>query len=196
MNSESGSSRTLYDHLATVPDFRRGQGMRYPLPVLLVMMIMSIMSRSYGYREMARFMRGNKDALIEHLKLERDAMPSHVTIRTVMMNLDFDALNTAFRNWVTDCDHFASLDTIAIDAKALRSTVTEYDNAAQDFVCFVSAYAQQNGAVVALRSYQNKGDSEITVSRELIKTLTEVLQLQDVTFTLDALHCQKKQSSS
>lgn len=196
MNRESSCSKTLYDHLAKVPDFRRGQGKRYPLPVLLVMMIMSIMSRSYGYREMARFMRGNKDALIKHLKLERDAMPSHVTIRTVVMNLDFDALNTAFRNWVTDCDHFTSLDTIAIDAKSLGSTVTDYDNAAQDFMCFVSAYAQQKGAVVALTSYRNKGSSEITVSQELIKTLVEVLKLQNVTFTLDALHCQKKQSNS
>ena len=47
-------ARTLLDHLSEVEDFRRKEGRRYPLPSLLVMIIMAIMSGANGYREIAR----------------------------------------------------------------------------------------------------------------------------------------------
>ncbi len=185
------SRKVLIDYLAEVPDFRRAEGKRYPLPSLLVMIIMAIMSRCYGYREIARFLKANQSALIEQFQLKRKQMPSHVTIRTVLMNLDFKSLNAVFRQWVINCHPLKPDDWVAIDAKALGSTISDYDNAYQNFVSFVSAFAQQENLVVAVQRFQNKESSEIEVARDLIGVLTEVLGLKGVTFTLDALHCQK-----
>ncbi|MCB9070716.1 MAG: hypothetical protein H6629_23310 [Calditrichae bacterium] len=77
----------------------------------------------------------------------------------------------------------------------MASTIVSYDSAYQDFVSFVSAFAQQENIVIAVQRFQNKESSEIEVARELIRVLTEVLGLTGVTFTLDALHCQKKRYS-
>ena len=70
---------TLLDYLGEVPDFRRKEGRRYPLPTLLVMIIMAIMSGRYGYREIARFLKANREQLVKALDLKRTQMPSHVT---------------------------------------------------------------------------------------------------------------------
>ena len=183
--------RTLVDYLAQVPDFRRREGQRYPLPALLVMITMAIMSGHYGYREIARFLKANRDELTAQLHLKRKQMPSHVTIRTVLMKLDFQALNEAFEHWARAHLQVAPGDWVAVDAKAIRSTVTNYDNAYQDFVCLVSAFAQAEGTVLAMARYHNKATSEVSVTRELITTLVEALDLEGVVFTLDALHCKK-----
>lgn len=79
-----------------------------------------------------------------------------------------------------------------MDAKAIRSTVSDYDSAYQDFVCLVSAFACQSGTVLAQQSYHNKETSEITAARTLLADLTRGDGgLKGATFTLDALHCKK-----
>ena len=182
---------TLVEYLAQVPDFRRREGRRYPLPTLLVMIIMAILSGQYGYREIARFLKANRDELVAHLGLKRKRMPSHVTIRTVLMKLDFEALNKAFEHWAQTHLQVASGDWISVDAKAIGSTVTDYDNAYQDFVSLVSAFAQEQGTVLAMARYHNKDTSEVPLTRTLITAMVEALDLEDVVFTLDALHCKK-----
>ena len=182
---------TLLDYLGEVPDFRRKEGRRYPLPTLLVMIIMAIMSGRYGYREIARFLKANREQLVKALDLKRTQMPSHVTIRTVMMALDFEALNKAFEAWVVT--HVPAKEDlwVAVDAKSIRSTVTQYDSAYQDFVCLVSAFTHKEGLVLAHKSYHNKERSEVHVTQELIPQLIEKLGLKNTVFTLDALHCKK-----
>lgn len=182
---------TLVEYLAQVPDFRRREGLRYPLPALLVMITMAIMSGHYGYREIARFLKANRDELVAQLHLKRKQMPSHVTIRTVLMKLDFEALNEAFQHWAQTHLQIASGHWVSVDAKAIRSTVTDYNNAYQDFVCLVSAFAQEQGTVLAMARYHNKDTSEVTVTRTLITAMVEALDLEGVVFTLDALHCKK-----
>lgn len=182
---------TLVEYLAQVPDFRRREGRRYPLPTLLVMIIMAILSGQYGYREIARFLKANRDELVAHLGLKRKRMPSHVTIRTVLMKLDFEALNKAFEHWAQTHLQVASGDWVSVDAKAIGSTVTDYDNAYQDFVSLVSAFAQEQGTVLAMARYHNKDTSEVPLTRTLITAMVEALNLEGVVFTLDALHCKK-----
>ncbi len=182
---------TLVEYLAQVPDFRRREGRRYPLPTLLVMIIMAILSGQYGYREIARFLKANRDELVAHLGLKRKQMPSHVTIRTVLMKLDFEALNKAFEHWAQTHLQVASGDWVSVDAKAIGSTVTDYDNAYQDFVSLVSAFAQEQGTVLAMARYHNKDTSEVPLTRTLITAMVEALDLEGVVFTLDALHCKK-----
>ncbi len=145
----------------------------------------------YGYREIARFLKANRDELVAHLGLKRKRMPSHVTIRTVLMKLDFEALNEAFQHWAQTHLQVASGDWVSVDAKAIGSTVTDYDNAYQDFVSLVSAFAQEQGTVLAMARYHNKDTSEVPLTRTLITAMVEALDLEDVVFTLDALHCKK-----
>jgi len=178
---------SLIEHLQDVPDFRRGQGRRYRLDHTLTMIIMAIMSGRFGYREIGSFLRANADALAEHLRLDRRAMPSHVTVRTILRGVDFTALAAAFGAWARQHVPLRTGDLLVIDGKALGSTVEHYNDAYQDFICLVSLYAQRQGAVLALARYHNGHSSELVSVEQLIRAL----DLHDVTISVDALHCKK-----
>ena len=56
----------------------------------------------------------------------------------------------------------------------------------------VSLFCSESGLVLKTTSIENKKEHEGQAARELI----ELFDKQGVTFTLDALHCQKKQRKS
>lgn len=184
---------TLLQHLATVPDPRRGQGRRYPLPQMLAMTIMAMMSGHYGYRPTERFIRDNADDLRRLLDWPRKTMPSNVTLRAVLQALDFDALTGAFRAWAAE--RLAQGEVLAVDAKAVRSTYDGHDTAKQNFVALVSAYGVHSGIVASVTRYQNGQTSEVAAAQDLIADLAQALDLRGVTVTLDALHAVKKRSA-
>jgi hypothetical protein len=185
---------TLLDHLATVPDPRRPQGLRHPLAAILGGAIMAMMSGNHGYRPISRFLRDNADALRNHLGFARHALPSHVTVRAVLQALDFDVLSAAFRAWAAE--RIPGDEILAIDAKAIRSTVVGQGTAQQDFVALVSAYGIRSGVVASATRYQNGQTSEVAAAQDLIADLADALDLKGVTVTLDALHCTKKHSAA
>ena len=78
---------------SVIPDPRRAEGKRYPLVVLLIIMMMSIACGLYRYREMARFAEANKKDLQRFLGLKIERMPSHVTLRSIIQSIDFEQLN-------------------------------------------------------------------------------------------------------
>lgn len=184
---------TLLDALATVPDPRRGQGRRYPLPPLLAAVVMAMLSGHHGYRPIGRFLRHNADDLRAHLDFGRAALPSFVTVRAVLQALDFEALSAAFRAWAAE--RLPDGEVLAVDAKAVRSTVSDHDSAAQDFVAVVSAFGVRSGLAVSATRYDNASTSEVHAAQDLIADLAAALDLTGMTVTLDALHAVKKRSA-
>ena len=73
-------------------------------------------------------------------------------------------------------------------AHCIKGTVTEPGTAHQNFVNLVSVYSSQLGVVLASHQFESKQTNELKV----VQTMLEVLQLEGVVFTLDALHSQKK----
>ena len=67
---------TLSEHFRDIPDFRRKQGCRYPLRVLLLLTIMSIMSGRCRYREIDAFAKANQKELVKFFRLKRKRLPS------------------------------------------------------------------------------------------------------------------------
>jgi hypothetical protein len=182
------SEISLVACLLEVPDFRRAQGRRYPLAESLCMIVMSIMSGYCAYREIGRFIRHNQLELVSCLGLRRKQLPSHVTIRQLLLNLDFKALAVAFRRWAGGQGQKA-VRSLSIDGKSLKSTVSEHDNEQQNFVVLVSAFCQQTGLIEEVERFENGKQSEISSVRDLLKRM----QQRGLLLTLDALHCQKKQ---
>ncbi len=183
---------TLLDHLATVPDPRRGQRRRYPLPQMLAITIRAMMSRHHGYRPTERFLRDNADDLRHLLDWPRQAMPSNVTLRAVLQALDFEALSAAFRAWAAE--RLPDGEVLAVDAKAVRSPFAGGGTEDQDFVALVSAYGVRSGLVASATAYRNGQTSEVAAAQDLIADLAAALDLSGKTVTLDALHCTKKHS--
>ena len=179
--------QSLEEHFESIQDFRRAEGRRYPLSKLLIIIVMAMMSGASGYREIARFMRVNQRELIDHLAWPRPQTPSYETLRTILSNIDFNFLNQLFDQWMRQVQTTSQADWIAIDGKAIRSTVTDYSTASQNFVSMVSAFNQRTGLVISQEAFENKKSDEVSV----VITLIQKLNQQGLVFSLDALHCKK-----
>src|SRR5687768_13421177 len=151
--------KSLLSYLKQVGDFRRKEGRRYPLGETLCMMVMGMMSGFQGYRQLGRFVRYNQQELISYLGLAKSRVPSHVTIRTILLHLDFEQLNQAFTRWSSQYVDW-SAQWLSIDGKSLKSTVSAYDSKEQNFVMLVSAFSQQTGLVRQVVRLENGKSSE------------------------------------
>lgn len=182
----------LIENLCQIKDFRRKQGQRFELPQVLLIVIMGIMSGRFGYREIASFAKANQNELASRLKLKKSKIPSHVTIREILINVDFESLNKAFSQWASGYVPIKKQDWLSIDGKSIKSTVDSYSTSYQNFVSMVSVFSQKRGQVIKTASFENKKIGEASVVQEML----EMLDLQDVVFTFDALHCKKNATSN
>jgi hypothetical protein len=84
--------------------------------------------------------------------------------------------------------HLRIVNWICFAGKSIKATVSNYDQAYQDFINVVSVFSAQQGVPIALQQFHNKQGSEIAVVQNLLANLA----LEGVVFNLDSLHCQKK----
>lgn len=181
----------LLEALSQVQDFRAPRGQRYPLWLLLLLVIMGTMSGCLGYRALEDFARRHHEALVASLQLPPTRFPSDSTFRRVMMGIDFTDLAQVFNNWANDWMPTQAQDWLGVDGKSIKATLSNYNQAYQDFINVVSVFNARCGVAIALQQFHNKQSSEIAVVQALLATL----KLQSVVFTFDSLHCQKKQYS-
>ncbi len=149
---------------------------------------MGMMSGYWGYRQLGRFVERHRRELIKRLQIPKARVPSYSVLRRVMLTLDYKELQLVFNQWSKQYSLIPSSEWISLDGKSLKNTVTNYDNAKQNFINCVSAFSHQRKLVLGVKMMSNKHESEINLVRDLI----ELLDLTGVVFTFDALHCQKK----
>lgn len=178
---------SLSDFFNGVPDYRRSQGQRYPLDSLLWMVFLSICCGYNGYRSFGKFAKANADYLTNTFSLKH-GVPSYVTFREVLTNLDKEALKERFIAWCSS-QELTDRDWVSGDGKSLRSTLSAYTGTDQDFCSVVSFYVQKTGLCLLVEDYRNKQMGEAEVVRSLLPALKD----KGIILTLDALHTQKKQ---
>ena len=182
-------SNSLVDYLQEIADPRQAKGSRDELWQILLIVIMAIMSGQQSIQGWGRFAERHRRDLIQRLSLKQKTVPSYSTMRRVMMEIDYEQLNNTFNKWAQR-QIIATGAAIAGDGKSLRNTVSNCDNSQQNFISMLSLFSQQQGTVIVTGVMENKKESEISVIQQLLSQL----KLENHVFTMDALHCQKKQS--
>ena len=182
-------SSSLIEALQQVEDFRAKRGQRYPLWVILLLVVLGTLNGCSSYYALEEFAQRHYQALVEHLHLSVKRLPSDSTIRRALMGVDFSQLAHVFRTWATPYLDEDESRWFAVDGKGLNGSITAACDAHQQFVNLVSIFSQSQGIVVALEQYRSNEGSEI----ELVQRLIGALELKAVTYTLDAAHRQKKQ---
>ncbi len=178
------------DFFSTIKDTRRKQGLRVDLEQILIMAVVSYLAGYTGYRGIGRFSKENADYFIPFLGL-RHGVPSHVTFREVLMNINQDELINCFKNW---CQEFAPLknfDWLSVDGKTLGSTVVNSQSKYQDFEGIVSLFCFKSGLVYSIEHYRKK--SKAKGEAPLARKIMSELKNMGLIFTMDALNTQKKQ---
>ena len=134
----------LITALSDVPDPRRAQGKRYPLPYLLLFTVLALMSGARSYRGIISFLEERRELLNHHLGVALKRAPVVNTLRTVLQSLDAEALERAFRHHAKDLLCLLEADgrpVIALDGKTRRGSLDHINdkNAAQTLTAFASS---------------------------------------------------------
>lgn len=178
----------LIDTLKQVEDFRSARGRRYPLWLVLLLVILGMMSQCQGYLSLEDFAERHKAVLVEALGLPLRRLPSDSTFRLILQRLDYSRLVEVFNDWAQQ--HIAVEPGVALsaDGKGIAGTLTEHKSDQQNFISLVSLYCQHSGVVLRVQAFENQHQSEI----EVVQQLLSALHLEGNIVTLDALHAQKK----
>ena len=179
----------LSECFSQIPDPRRSVGLRIDLNQLLSMVTLSYLCGGTGYRPVARFCKVHSELLTEVLLL-RHGVPSHVTFREILMNIDQPALIEAFNSRASQYVDLSLGDWVSGDGKTLCSTVSDCHGKNQDFQAVVSIFGQQSGLIYAVEEYHNK--SKEKGEMDVLRFLIDKLSGMGITLTVDALHTQKK----
>lgn len=172
----------VFDH---IPDHRRAQAKQYPLPQVLLFCILGIMSGAVSYRKLHTFIRIRFALLSRAFPSRMRKPPSYTQLREILVGLNKDDLEAAFRQ------HAGALATptgdaaIAADAKALRGSFDAVDD--RNAALVLSLFVAGERIILAHRTVDEKSN-EIPALQALIAELG----LQGKLFTADAEHCQKK----
>src|SRR5919107_5996080 len=83
--------------MSEVPDPRRAAGKRYPLAPLLLFTVLALRSGAPSYRRIVVFLEQRREVLNQLFGFTLRRAPSVNTLRTVLQDLDADALEQAFR---------------------------------------------------------------------------------------------------
>ena len=181
--------KSIMDYFKDIPDVRRSQGLMHELSFCLTLIVLGLMSGYKGVRGLGDFVKGNKDEIVKYFKPKKSRVPSYSTIRRVMIAVNFDDLNKAFYLWARQNIESTEEEAYAIDGKCIRSTVTDSNDPEQNYLSIVTAFGQNSKQALAQTKFYNKKDSEISKVLDIL----EMIEVEGKTFTLDALHCQKKQ---
>ena len=188
MKNTKHNRKNLYEMLSQLKDHRRTQGRMHELRFTLILAIMSTMSGSHSLRAMGDFVKKNREELIKTFEPRNDKLPSYLTINRVLQNVDFDKFTKIFHNWAINFVKIEDSEWISIDGKAICGTVSDPHDKKQKFVNLVSVFLSKRKQVIHAGKINSGKESEIPKVKELIK----ILDLENVIFTIDALHCQKE----
>jgi hypothetical protein len=176
----------LLDALSEVPDPRRAEGKRYALAPLLLFTVLALLSGATSYRRIIIFLEQRRMVLNALFGLALKRAPSINTLRTVLQDLDGNALEQAFRRHAEGLltRTPGQMPAIALDGKTLKGSFDHLNDrkAAQA----LSAFASEAAILLAHREIDAKSN-EIPAAQRMIAELG----LTGVLFTADALHGQK-----
>ena len=173
--------------LSEVPDPRRAEGKRYPLAPLLLFTVLALLSGATSYRRIIVFLEQRRELLNELFGFTLRRAPSVNTLRTVLHDLNGDALERAFRRHAAGllARPEGGMPAIALDGKTLKGSFDHLHDAAAAHV--LSAFACEAALILAHQEVRDAPDEVPAVP-----ALIEALGVRGVLFTADALHCQKK----
>ena len=184
----------LTEVFAQIPDPRRAQGKRHPLPGVLALVSVAILCGCRSLYAIAQWGKDHGREMAGQLGLKaKHGTPAVSTLHGLFKRLNAQAFEAALRQWagswlpaVDEMAKAADLEAISIDGKSLRGSHGHEVPA----VHLLAAYATRLGLVLnQVKADATKEDGgEIIAAPKLLKDLV----LQGKIVIGDAIHAQRK----
>jgi len=119
--------RSLPDFFIGIPDPRRAQGRRHPLPTVLAIAAGAILCGMRGYKAMADWANSLSPKARERFRCRRKngrtLVPSESIIRDCLIRIDPEVLDRALQHW--NAAYGQTDESLAIDGKTMRNAIDE-----------------------------------------------------------------------
>jgi DDE_Tnp_1-associated/Transposase DDE domain len=172
----------LLEELAQVPDPRSRRGTRHPLPAVLALAVLAMLTGCKSYTAIAQFGRDKGFALAFALGFRRGKTPVKSRLSTLFRRLDVTAFEDALSRWLTARWDSPDGLHICIDGKTARGS-KDGDAPGHHLV---AAYAPAAQAVLA----QLRVDAKTNEHKAALQLLG-ILPTKGRIFTGDAAFCQR-----
>lgn len=168
---------SLWFTLSFVPDPRRAQGRRHPLPTMLMLAILALCCGAQSYQAMAEWAVNYQDVLGAHVPFLAKHTPDAATFHRVLTQLDARAFEQVLAQWTQTIAHPQAGEGIAIDGKTLAGTGNH----------LVAAFSHATHSVLFQQGTTTKG-KELVVGPQVLRKIPVKQQV----ITGDALFAQRK----
>src|SRR5437764_10181451 len=135
----------LFDLLAQVPDPRRAEGKRHPLPAVLSLVVLAMLAGMRGLQGIVEFGRNLPPDVVAALGFTRSKTLAKSTLSEVLRAIDIDAFESMVSRWLQAQAGRHGWTAMAIDGKSLRGTAGDQLPA----VHLVAGYAHEAQVVLA-----------------------------------------------
>ncbi len=179
--------RSLYAYLEQVADPRKSKGIRYPLALLLLLILLAKLGGEDTPTGIAEWVKHRAEMLREMLKLRRQSVPHHCTYRRVLKDLDPEQFEQIAGEYQRSRRPDEEELVLSVDGKTLRGTILKGDTQG---VHLLAAYLPGSGLVLMQVAVGSK-ENEISAAPKLMKAI----DLNGVTVIGDAMHAQRQMST-
>jgi predicted transposase YbfD/YdcC len=185
---------SLYPYLARVPDPRDARGRRHPLPAILALVCLAMLSGIHGYLPAAQWARKLSRRQRRKLGFRRGRTPAASTLFEVLQALSWEALEAELRAWMAAAELGESPvpgaaaaftpdpDGRALDGKTARGSWKR----GAEIAHMLAVVTHQLGLTVAQAPVARKR-GELTAARPLLQQLV----LTGLVVTVDAQFTQR-----
>jgi predicted transposase YbfD/YdcC len=179
--------RSLYNYFATLKDKRKPKGLRYPLAVILTLMVLAKLCGQDRPSGIAEWAQNRAESLAKALHLKRTKMPHHSTYRRILEEvIEIDRLEEMASQFLKSRPKAGRSVVIVIDGKTLRGTIP---SATKRGIHLLAAFLPAEQLVLAQVEVEGK-ENEIVAAPRLLAGL----DLYKKVVIGDAMHTQRQVS--
>lgn len=171
--------RLVQEAFVHVPDPRRRQGQRYPLPFLLCVLVLAVLGNCDSLDAVGQWCQEHEAFLATHFPGQRFYTPTGSLFRRLLPRLCVASVEAVLAVWTLESAAPAPAEAIAYDGKTVRGAAGG-DDASVHLLSFVTHESQETLLQVAVEGKTN----EIPVARAVFPALP----LAGRVLTADALH--------
>lgn len=179
---------SLWTRLKGLTDSRHRRGLRYTLPVILLLVILAKLGGEDTPSGIADWVKYRKDQLLEALHLRYRQMPHSNTFRRILQNVVRpDELQKTVSEFFKSLPAVGSSLVVSIDGKTMRGTIDTTNPRGEHLL---AAYLPEEG-IVLMQVPAGDKENEVTVAPGLLKCV----DLRGKVVTGDAIHAQRELSA-
>src|SRR5437016_1488954 len=180
--AEIAETTSFLQYFSDLPDHRQSGKVNYPLPEVLLLILLAVLAGAEAFTDIARFGERKID-LLRRFRPYKNGTPSHDHLGDIFATLDARAFQACFVAWVAALTNTPA-EVIAIDGTTPRRSYQT--KGSKDAIHMVSAFAARQRIVLGQVKVSEKSNEIVA-----IPALLDMMAIEGAIVTIDAMGCQR-----